>query len=1033
MSRTMGSRGSRAIATAVVFAVTALPAVVPPTAVADGNSPVESVLSPGSRYVPRTETLVTAGPTGYLHQQEGTSGYLWTDYGTGTTTPSLSSVVNGARFNSGLYALPPTAGHGVLVHDLATGTDTAAIPLPEGQKWSGAFGESTAVTYETSASGAVTGLHLLRRSEDGVTDVPLPAEGLLQGTAPSVVGVAAQDRQGAVLTLAGGSYGVRLVLVDFAAGTAREVFASLGVGANDVALSGDKVLGRPTGRLTAYTVPRAEPTAAPTQTAIPALTGVTTQPPVTLALAGDWILVARSESRPAEEPGEELSAVRIGGGASRTLLKYAVNRFAAAPDGGVLVAGGGGSADWAVRRITASAAEVPVVTTIAPVAPVPAVVDGLALGGGRLSVASVADSSIRTLYDYDLALTGAPEPGPRTRRSVLHTWYQPCQSGSDCIELHAQGNGRTSYSSGGFVESPIDSTSREVVSLPHANNRVIDSSGRYTVINDGSAATQYVGDFGDHTETNVINTRTKTAASVWGVNLWKPGRTAGSVNSYDLTTKKTSADIPIASGCTPQELQVVGRWLYWSCGPTAKAGVWDLTAKKNIAVPSGEALLGDGFLVRHDRAAGRLLLTDFHKGAGTTAVTSVFADLPVGPLASDRGITWTVDRFGGDVAYVDAGQRVHVARVAVPRSPVTVLDSRVDDYTNLNYPSETQNVWHGSWLLSRPPVAWTLAFRSAAGKTVRTIRGTAHQGAQVTTTWNAKDDRGQVAPGGRYTWTLAADPGDGSGSRTVRTGTTQLAGGKSAWRDFDGDGVGELVALSNSGLLRYDTFGTSGGDLWTTSSRGWDTGYRFVPFGDLDGDGCADTLVRNNAGQLFRFSAKCAGAIDKTSPKLLLGSGFNAYNVLTSPGDVTGDGRADLLARKTSTSDVYLFAATSAGKLAAGKKVFNHWSGQKKILGAGDLNGDGSGDLLIQDGSNEVWRYNGDGKGGFKARVLVFRDWGADYNAVIGIGDLNGDGRMDLLSRDTGNRMWLNRGDGKGSFGARTRVWDGYSGYRALS
>ncbi|MFG2366424.1 hypothetical protein ACGFY3_33100 [Streptomyces mirabilis] len=37
--------------------------------------------------------------------------------------------------------------------------------------------------------------------------------------------------------------------------------------------------------------------------------------------------------------------------------------------------------------------------------------------------------------------------------------------------------------------------------------------------------------------------------------------------------------------------------------------------------------------------------------------------------------------------------------------------------------------------------------------------------------------------------------------------------------------------------------------------------------------------------------------------------------------------------------------------------------------------GDDHGDLLAQDKSNELWRYDGTATGKFKSRVKVFNDW----------------------------------------------------------
>lgn len=58
---------------------------------------------------------------------------------------------------------------------------------------------------------------------------------------------------------------------------------------------------------------------------------------------------------------------------------------------------------------------------------------------------------------------------------------------------------------------------------------------------------------------------------------------------------------------------------------------------------------------------------------------------------------------------------------------------------------------------------------------------------------------------------------------------------------------------------------------------------------------------------------------------------------------------------------MFLYKRTSAGKLSARVRIATNWSGGKKIVGVGDFNGDGHGDLLAQDRSNTLWRYDGNG------------------------------------------------------------------------
>jgi hypothetical protein len=51
---------------------------------------------------------------------------------------------------------------------------------------------------------------------------------------------------------------------------------------------------------------------------------------------------------------------------------------------------------------------------------------------------------------------------------------------------------------------------------------------------------------------------------------------------------------------------------------------------------------------------------------------------------------------------------------------------------------------------------------------------------------------------------------------------------------------------------------------------------------------------------------------------------------------------------------------------------------------------------------------------------------------IVGVGDITGDGKADLVSRDSAGNVWRNNGNGKGWFGARTRIATGWQGYQGL-
>jgi hypothetical protein len=206
-----------------------------------------------------------------------------------------------------------------------------------------------------------------------------------------------------------------------------------------------------------------------------------------------------------------------------------------------------------------------------------------------------------------------------------------------------------------------------------------------------------------------------------------------------------------------------------------------------------------------------------------------------------------------------------------------------------------------------------------------------------------------------------------------------------------------------------------------------------VPFGDLSGDRCNDVLVRLTSGALRAYKPDCYGTLKPSTAYTSLGtSGWNQYDVLTAPGDISGDGRPDLIARNTATGTVYLYKGTSTGKLSARVKLYANWKAYKKVVGVGDLNGDGIGDLLAQDKTNTLYRYYGTGKGSFGVRAKVFAGWGGSYNVVVGAGDITGDGKADLVARDTAGNLYRQNGTGKGSFAARVKIGSGWQGYKGL-
>ncbi|MFD7055274.1 FG-GAP-like repeat-containing protein [Streptomyces sp. NPDC059340] len=95
--------------------------------------------------------------------------------------------------------------------------------------------------------------------------------------------------------------------------------------------------------------------------------------------------------------------------------------------------------------------------------------------------------------------------------------------------------------------------------------------------------------------------------------------------------------------------------------------------------------------------------------------------------------------------------------------------------------------------------------------------------------------------------------------------------------------------------------------------------------------------------------------------------------------------------------------------------------------GFGDLDRDGRADLLSRDRSGRLWFVSGTGDG-----TLISGGWNS-MTALTRHGDLNGDGTEDLVARDASGALWLYPGNGNGKFGARRDLGGGWKSMATIT
>ena len=132
-------------------------------------------------------------------------------------------------------------------------------------------------------------------------------------------------------------------------------------------------------------------------------------------------------------------------------------------------------------------------------------------------------------------------------------------------------------------------------------------------------------------------------------------------------------------------------------------------------------------------------------------------------------------------------------------------------------------------------------------------------------------------------------------------------------------------------------------------------------------------------------------------------------------GDLNGDGRNDLVARRVADGRLDLFIGNGAGGFAR-RALASGWSGYNAIAATGDLTGDGHNDLLARDSTGRLWRFAGAGRSQLLAPVQLPGAWGG-YDTITGYGDFTSDGRPDLLVAKAGEPGAVRPALADGSFG----------------
>jgi len=186
-----------------------------------------------------------------------------------------------------------------------------------------------------------------------------------------------------------------------------------------------------------------------------------------------------------------------------------------------------------------------------------------------------------------------------------------------------------------------------------------------------------------------------------------------------------------------------------------------------------------------------------------------------------------------------------------------------------------------------------------------------------------------------------------------------------------------------------------------------------VALGDVDGDDDLDIIIANTDQNRLYLNNGSGEFTDATSTKLPLD---NDYSQGVALGDMDDDGDLDIIfANRFEQNRLYL--NNGGGVFTDATSSFPAYSDSSSGVALGDVDGDEDLDIIFANGypwDEQNRLYLNNGGGAFIDATATNLPAHGDQSTSVALGDVDGDGDLDIIfaNADQQNRLYLNNGGG---------------------